>query len=430
MDEARLASQLSHPNIGQISELGEIDGTHFIAMEFVDGLSLEQLIEAGPIPPDVAARIMVDVLSALEHAHNAVNRDGQPLGIVHRDVTPSNILVSNDGIVKLVDFGVAKALGSASKTQSGAIKGKYAYMSPEQIQADEVSRQSDVFAAGCTLFEMLSGTKPFGDGIRAVSAILKDPPSPLPPTVPEPLRLIAQKALEKDLNQRYATARGMQLDLETVLRTQNSYVGQREIAILVRAARGLNHADLSAQEIDVGLFSSHRGEAAAATPLKYRKRLFGALAALGLLSVLTVASLFGINRGETIPVGATLVLGETRVTEADARPSMLFEKNGVPTFIRTMPDADVYHAGAKVGSTPLTTQLTPGNYKIEFRRDDVVKIATLEVPKDSTVLRWDRKLSDLDDLPPDAAPKPKPKKKKKREKPKDGFLDKIKRVIN
>src|SRR5690606_10453721 len=126
-------------------------------------------------------------LDALEYAHRANDRDGKPLGIVHRDVTPSNILISNDGIAKLVDFGVAKATKHRTATQSGAIKGKYAYMSPEQISGQEITPQSDIFALGITFFELLTGKKPFGDDLVAVSAIIKDPtpdPRELRPGIP------------------------------------------------------------------------------------------------------------------------------------------------------------------------------------------------------------------------------------------------------
>ncbi len=436
LDEARLASQLSHPNIGQIIELGEADGAHFIAMEFIDGLSLEAILADGPLHPQIAARIMVDVLAALEHAHTAVSRSGQPLGIVHRDVTPSNVLVSNDGIVKLVDFGVAKALGNARATQAGAVKGKYAYMSPEQIQADDVSRQSDVFAAGITFYEMLSGRRPFGDGIRAVSAILREEPEPLT-LAPEPFAQIVFKALKKQLTERYATARAMQLDLETVLRAQNSYVGQREIAVLVRELRGISVTDLSTEDLDAGLFSSYRGEIAAVgtsaeMPIfkpRNRSSKWPYIAAIAGVVGSGLIALFVSQSGHSIPENTTLILGESSVIEADTYPNMLFEKSGVPVVIRTLPNSDIYHMRKKVGSTPLTTRLTPGNYKIQFQRGDISKELTLGIPADTALVQKDLRLSDLRNFEEEVSEKPETKPKTKSPKSKDGFFDKLKKAI-
>jgi len=437
LDEARLASQLSHPNIGQIIELGEAEGAHFIAMEFIDGLSLEAMLADGPLHPQIAARIMVDVLAALEHAHTAVSRSGQPLGIVHRDVTPSNVLVSNDGIVKLVDFGVAKALGNARATQAGAVKGKFAYMSPEQIQADEVTRQSDVFAAGITFYEMLAGKRPFGDGIRAVSAILREEPEPLT-SAPEPFAQIVFKALQKQLPDRYATARAMQLDLETVLRAQGSFVGQREIAVLVRELRGISVTDLSTDDLDAGLFSSYRGEIAAVgasgemaivNPRPRAAKWIYIAATLAIVGASLTAFLISQAR-HTIPENTTLILGESSVVEAGTTPRMLFEKAGVPVVIRTLPNSDVYHMRKKIGSTPLTTQLTPGNYKLQFQRGDVSKELTLGIPAETALVQKDLRLSDLRDFQPDVAAKPEAKAKpKSKSKAPAGFFDKLKKAI-
>lgn len=435
LDEARLASQLSHPNIGQIIELGEDEGAHYIAMEFIDGLSLEAILADGPLQPQIAARIMVDVLAALEHAHTAVSRNGQPLGIVHRDVTPSNVLVSNDGIVKLVDFGVAKALGNARETQAGAVKGKYAYMSPEQIQADVLTRQSDVFAAGITFYEMLSGNRPFGDDIRAVSAILREEPEALT-TAPEPFAQIVFKALEKPLTSRYATARAMQLDLETVLRAQGSYVGQREIAVLVRELRGLSVTDLSTQDLDAGLFSSYRGELAAvgasaempifASKAPSLKWPYAAaiIAAIGIGAVTWFVS----QSGHKIPDNTTLILGESAVMEVDTFPKMLLEKSGVPVVIRTLPNSDIYHVKKKVGSTPLTTQLTPGNYTLQFRRGDQNKTFMLEIPKGTALVQKDLRLSDLEDVV-DEAPSKEEAKPKTKPRAKNDFFDTFKKAM-
>jgi serine/threonine protein kinase len=311
-------------------------------------------------------------------------------------------------------------------------------MSPEQIQGDLVTRQSDVFAAGITFYEMLAGKRPFGDGIRAVSAILREEPEALT-LVPEPFAQIVFKALEKQLTERYSTARAMQLDLETVLRAQNSYVGQREIAVLIRELRGLSVSDLSTEDLDVGLFSSHRGEIAAVgtsaeMPIfnpRNRSSKWPYVAAVSGVVGSALIALFISQSGHTIPENTTLILGESSVVEADTSPNMLFERAGVPVVIRTLPNSDIYHMRKKVGSTPLTTRLTPGNYKIQFQHGDVSKKLTLGIPADTALVQKDLRLSDLEDFEEEISAKPetKPKSKSSKSNAKGGFFDKIKKAI-
>ena len=154
LSEARLAARLSHPNIVHIYELGQVGGDYFIAMEYVDGVHAGQLIEHArtePIWPELIARIGADAAGALAYAHRLTDADGRPLQLVHRDVSPQNIMVSSDGIVKLVDFGIAKAASKAEETRPGVVKGKYAYMSPEQTVGRALDGRSDVFSLGVVL---------------------------------------------------------------------------------------------------------------------------------------------------------------------------------------------------------------------------------------------------------------------------------------
>lgn len=420
LDEARLASELSHPHIGQVYELGEVNGEHFIAMELIDGLSLEDVIQqyaqSGPIPAELAARLMVNILDALEYAHRANDRDGKPLGIVHRDVTPSNILISNDGIAKLVDFGVAKATKHRTATQSGAIKGKYAYMSPEQISGQEITPQSDIFALGITFFELLTGKKPFGDDLVAVSAIIKDPtpdPRELRPGIPNAFVQILSKALEKDRTQRYPSARSMALDLETALRQQNAYITPLEISVYIRTLRGLPIDVDASSEIDTGIFSADRSvETIFAVPPKQEKPvapspltaiepkhlLIGAAATLLLFVLIAVLWPSTDDVKSRIPPGARMVLSEVSKVEPDAVPTAMSHDDGRFVTIETLPEAELHHVNVFVGTTPINTRLKPGFYKVVFKLGDLEKRATIEVT-DTPVTRYRAVLAELEDAP-------------------------------
>ena len=177
LTEARLAAQLTHPNVVHIYDFGKHDGDYFIAMEFVDGVHTGQLfkhIEKERLPPTMVARIGADAATALHYAHELRNANGQPLGLVHRDVSPANIMVSFDGVVKLCDFGIAKAAALGDQlTNPGQVKGKYAYMSPEQTIAAPLDGRSDVFSLAIVMWELLTGKTIVGrgDAVEAMRAI-------------------------------------------------------------------------------------------------------------------------------------------------------------------------------------------------------------------------------------------------------------------
>src|SRR5581483_11713456 len=157
LDEARVAATLNHPNVVSIYEVGLWNGTYFIAMEYIGGRNLSQLIKASlkknlPIPPAVVARIIHDAAVGLDHAHSAKDGQGRSLNIVHRDISPQNIMVREDGVTKVVDFGIARASNRASRTATGAVKGKLAYMAPEQVTSRNVTGLADQFALGVVLW--------------------------------------------------------------------------------------------------------------------------------------------------------------------------------------------------------------------------------------------------------------------------------------
>ena len=237
LDEARLAAQLTHPNIVHIYDFGKVDDYYFIAMEYVDGVDLGQLIRRAkerPVPFELAARIVADVCAGLHFAHNASDPTGRKLDVVHRDVTPQNVLVTYDGVVKLVDFGIAKAQFAAGRTRPGVVKGKYAYMSPEQVEGKPLDGRSDVFSAGICLYEMLTGVPLFRrDDVTASMREIRDG-KPIHPEkhrrdVPEELVKIMRRALQTSRDERYASASAMQTDLEKFLKSATALGTAREL---------------------------------------------------------------------------------------------------------------------------------------------------------------------------------------------------------
>jgi serine/threonine protein kinase len=229
LNEARLAAQLNHPNIVQIHDLGKIGENYFIAMEYIFGRDMRRVIPKAeqlgiPFPMVYALRIASDVCAGLSYAHKKVDLYGNPLNIVHRDVTPENIFVSFDGTVKLLDFGIAKAANQVEQTRSGELKGKLSYMSPEQCFGKPLDCRSDIFSVGVVLYEWLTGFKLFtGESEVAVMRSITDgkiyAPSYFKADIPEPVEAILMKALDKDRERRYQTAGEMRAAIDAFLST-------------------------------------------------------------------------------------------------------------------------------------------------------------------------------------------------------------------
>jgi len=223
--EAKLASMLRHPNIVAVHDAGGLGAEDcYFTMEFVHGVDLGALLETvkargGAVPLAHALTIAVAMCAGLHHAHEAQGPDGQPLGIVHRDVSPSNVLLGYDGAIKVTDFGVAKALAMTRLTEEGTRKGKLSYMSPEQATGETVDRRADVFAIATVLYEMTTMTRLFGgDNDLAVMYNILNRPRPSPrevsPGYPAALEAIVLRAVSADMNERFADARALQLALE------------------------------------------------------------------------------------------------------------------------------------------------------------------------------------------------------------------------
>ena len=226
-DEATIASQLTHPNIVQIYELGEIDGSMFIAMELLRGVNLRDLLarlhaDNRKIPIELGTRICCGALEALAYAHSFADRSGRHLNVVHRDVSPQNIIVTYEGTVKLVDFGVAKAEGKLHQTRAGLVKGKFAYMSPEQISGGTIDGRSDLFALAEVFYELILQRHPFFaetdmDVLRAILDAKPPHPAAIDQSFPSGLADILMKSLRKESEGRYPDAAAFQDALEHFL---------------------------------------------------------------------------------------------------------------------------------------------------------------------------------------------------------------------
>jgi serine/threonine protein kinase len=224
LDEARIAAKLSHPNVVQIYDLGKADNTYYIAMEYVSGRNVQHLITkqqslGGHLPVEHVCRIIAGVCDGLHYAHARKDYDGKPLNIIHRDISPQNILVSFAGGVKVVDFGIAKASTQLAQTRAGVLKGKYAYMSPEQVRGSKIDHRSDIFAVGLVMYEMLTGARTFEreNSLKTLKAIVQEKPlnpREMNPDIPMEVVKILSKALEKNPDRRYKTAQEFQLALE------------------------------------------------------------------------------------------------------------------------------------------------------------------------------------------------------------------------
>src|SRR5262249_9709077 len=240
VDEARIAVQLAHANIVQVLELGKHDENLYIAMEYVSGRDLRQLIDRfrkrqEALPIAQASLIIAEVCEALDYAHRKRDAKGRPLGIVHRDVSPQNVLVSFDGEVKLIDFGIAKAESRLQKTQSGILKGKFSYMSPEQVKGQPIDGRSDVFACGVLLGELVCGEKLFtGESdfaiLEKVTQCVVPEPRARNPSCPRELQRVILRALANSPGDRYQSASELHDELVPFTMAGGAVFGSRQLA--------------------------------------------------------------------------------------------------------------------------------------------------------------------------------------------------------
>lgn len=243
IDEATMASAIHHPNVCDLLELDRDGDLVFMVMEWVAGDSLAGILHQGsvldPLPAPQAVRILADACAGTHAAHEAVDADGVALGVVHRDISPPNILLSLQGQVKVSDFGIAKARNQLhARTRTGEVKGKFAYIPPEQILGQRIDRRADIYALGCVLYVATLGLRPFGSGPRAIAKIMAGQyrrPRELSPTYPEDLEAIIVRALDMDRERRFPTADQLRHALESWLARHGHVVTGADTAELVRA---------------------------------------------------------------------------------------------------------------------------------------------------------------------------------------------------
>ena len=242
LDEARIASGIQHPNVAQILDLGEENDVLYIAMEWVDGDSLSKLFRAAEkvgqrLPVSIVCRIVSDACAGLHAAHELHDKDGELLNVVHRDVSPQNILVSTKGQAKLIDFGIAKARDRvAGDTSTGLLKGKILYMAPEQALGRPVDRRADVWAVGAVLYHMLAGVPPYegANQLATLHLLTQDgAPPPLPTHVPAQVVEVVQRALTKDHARRLDTAEELQRMLEWAMNASGQTAIQADVSAFV-----------------------------------------------------------------------------------------------------------------------------------------------------------------------------------------------------
>jgi eukaryotic-like serine/threonine-protein kinase len=242
LDEARLAARLNHLNVVQTNEVGHEAGRYFIAMEYLEGQPLNRVLHrfqrGSGLPLGLHLRVISEVLAGLHHAHEITDYDGTPLGVVHRDITPHNIFVTYDGQVKVVDFGIAKAMNSSSETRTGVLKGKVAYMAPEQARGERVDRRADLFSVGILLWEAATG-KRMWKGVPDITILQRllngEIPTPrsINPEVSERLEAIILKCLATERDGRYDTALDLQAEIDGYLDAQEERGSVRELGKLM-----------------------------------------------------------------------------------------------------------------------------------------------------------------------------------------------------
>lgn len=255
--EARILANLDHANIAQVLDVGEFDGGPYFAMQYVDGRDVRQIMHAlggQPLDLAIALRIASSVCAGLGFAHLRTDEDGRPLGIVHRDISPSNVMVGYRGEVKLIDFGVAKSTVQDEATSAGVIKGKAAYLSPEQVRAKDIDHRSDIFALGILLFEMTTGRRLVAGNhdVEILQEIVEGSfhtPHEVCDDYPDALARIVMKALKADPEERFQSAEELRFEVEAFARSYGAQASELDIAGLMESLFEVPTSDATASQV-------------------------------------------------------------------------------------------------------------------------------------------------------------------------------------
>jgi serine/threonine-protein kinase len=244
LDEARIAARLSHPNVCEVYDLGEVDGQFYIAMEYLEGVSCSQVLQRARkegrwLDIRLAAAVLIQACEGLHHAHELTDRNGGDIGLVHRDISPSNLFLTTTGLVKVLDFGVAKSRNALARTHTGALKGKYAYMSPEQVMAQPIDRRSDIFSLGIVFWEMLTTQRLFWreSEFLMFQAIAEEEIPPVTKhreNIPEAVAETVQRALARDQAARFGTARDLAEAIRAAVQTLGGVVSNSKLGDYVK----------------------------------------------------------------------------------------------------------------------------------------------------------------------------------------------------
>jgi tetratricopeptide (TPR) repeat protein len=344
INEAKIAARLSHPNIVQIFDFGKIDNYYFIAMEYVHGENLRELLNRAAkrgvaLSPELAASIAARACAGLDHAHRKTDETGKPLGIIHRDVSPQNVLVSYEGDVKVVDFGIAKAVAESPEATRGVLKGKLSYLSPEQVNGSSVDARGDVFAMGLVFYELLVGKKLFDkqDPAEILDGIVHVDSNQVARSVPNldrKLREVLRQALHVDSQQRFVSAGAMQMALEEYLRERGDPGGTMQLANLMRLLFDEKIGERTEQILRAQLIGKRaRTTVRSGSPLRLVAAVGGGL--LGVVALIFAAPAFRAGPA-AVPGDQTATTSPTPSTTAGAEPAVETAQTEMPPTTHTV----------------------------------------------------------------------------------------------
>jgi serine/threonine protein kinase len=399
LDEARVAATLNHPNLVSIYEVGLWNGVYFIAMEYIRGRNLSQLMKKAigehklPVP-QVMVRIVRDAALGLEHAHRALDGQGQALNIVHRDISPQNIMVRDDGVTKVVDFGIARASNRSTRTATGAVKGKLAYMAPEQILGRPITPLADQFALGLVLWEMLAAKRLFQaeqdvDLIRKVLDAKIPAPSTFNPKVDPALDALVLQMANRDPSSRFASCARAAEALEDWLGQHTAgsvtpaafmqVLGTEDLTVFPKVTPHSNQNFVITLKDNPGSGTSPRHNSEAVTPTSARmirsKPKRRAPLLLGSALALVLVALVGwflLQEPPDAPVVEPEPVGATHDTKEEKVPPQLPLPPPAPsmiTFNSEPPGAALRLDGRVLGRTPQRVEVGPGSHPLQLEKD-------------------------------------------------------------